>query len=59
MNRELVEEALGCPNCGNRDMDLLEWQDGLDPKDFESLIEPNDEMEIECLVCGTRYKLPE
>ncbi len=59
MKIELVEEGFGCPNCGNRTMDLLEWQDGLDPDDFEKLIKPSDEMEIECQVCGIRFKLPE
>ena len=27
---ELVDAAFGCPNCGNRDMDLLPWNEETD-----------------------------
>lgn len=27
---DLVEESFGCPDCGNRGMDLLEWDEGFE-----------------------------
>lgn len=38
---ELVDECFGCPSCGNRVIDSLDWDD-----DYEL---------VDCGACGTRY----
>ena len=40
---ETVRREEGCPKCGERRMDYLEWV---------------DDDEIECCSCGTVYRLP-
>ena len=40
---ELVAKAFGCPGCGNREMDLLDF------------VGPYDDI-VRCLVCTTHYE---
>ena len=39
---EVVSEQYGCPDCGERRIDFLVWQD--------------DEETVECQSCGHRYQ---
>jgi hypothetical protein len=38
---DLTEDCFGCPECGNRAMDLLEWDE--------------DYMQVTCAICRTTY----
>jgi hypothetical protein len=53
--RNLVSEAHACPDCGERDVDRLQWvDDGDRPLEAHEVI-LDDEDVVQCLSCGLRH----